>query len=93
MTKRRAVGMEATDAEERIPRDELENIITQGLKLKLESVRRKNPYFKGSRRGSEHMWIVKMSQKEKLSAMSFTRCFVKAYFMVFREDSGLVSPN
>ena len=38
--------MKATDAEEEIPsRDELEKMITQGLRLQLESIQRKNPYF------------------------------------------------
>jgi hypothetical protein len=81
--------MKAIDAESGIlPGDELERISTQGLKLKLEAVRRKNPYFKGSRRG-----ISGMSRNEKLSAMSFANRVVKGYFRAVREFSWIVSPN
>ena len=83
--------MKATDAEEEIPsRDELEKMITQGLRLQLESIQRKNPYFKGSRRGPEYM---KMLRKERSAALSFTRHFVGAYFAAVRQVSGLVSRN
>jgi len=87
--KRRAVGTKATDAEEEVSRDQLENIIIfQGLKLELESVRRKNPYFK-----AEHKRGVKMSRREKLSAMSFARRVVEAYFLAARVNTLIVSPN
>jgi hypothetical protein len=72
-----AVGMKAIATEEEI--HELEKLFTAGLKLQLETALRKNPYFKGSRRGSEHMGL---SSEEKRAAMRFTRCFVKGYFVV-----------
>jgi len=77
-----AVGMKVINAKEEIPpKDELEKMarqmITQGLKLRLDSSRRKLPYFKGSR-GSD----VKMSRKEKLLAMRFARVFVKGFFVI-----------
>ena len=68
--------------------DELEKMLIRGLKLKLETARRKNPYFKGSRRGTEHM-----KMEGKRAAMRFARVFVKGYFIVQRSYSWLVSPN
>jgi hypothetical protein len=82
--KRKTVGTKAIDAEKEI----LEKMITQGLRLQLQSARRKNPYFK---RGSEYS--VKMSRKEKRAAMSFARCVVRAYYLAARENTLLVSPN
>jgi hypothetical protein len=71
-----------------LSRDELEKISALGLKLTLQSVRRKNPYFKGSRRGRSGM-----SRKEKRSAMSFANRVVEGYFRSIREFSWIVSPN
>jgi hypothetical protein len=101
--KSRVVEMKATDAGKEIPsrdeleemltpeiQDELAKLLTRGLKLKLETARRKNPYFKGTRRGSEHM---KLSREEKSMAIRFTRYFVKGYFIVQRSYDWLVSPN
>jgi hypothetical protein len=77
-----------------LSKDELDEVITLGLKLKLEECRRKNPYFKGRRRGSAaKLGSVKMSRKEKLSLMRFARNIVEGYFAGVREHPGFVSPN
>jgi hypothetical protein len=68
--------------------DELETLITDGLKLKLEAVRRKN--FKGRRVRSTTSG---MTRSEKRSAMSFVPVAVKAYFLAARETTWIVSPN
>jgi hypothetical protein len=75
--KRRAVVMKATDVEE--------EILTQGLRLQLEDIRRKNFYFKGGQRGPAHM---KMSREEKRAALRFAGYFVKAYFQILARGAG-----
>jgi uncharacterized protein (DUF2384 family) len=93
--KRISRGTKAIDAEEEvssrdqleklfeeIPAGELQKMLSAGLKLQLETVRRKNPYFKGSRRGSEHM---KLSREEKRMAVRLARVFVKGFFIVQSE--------
>jgi hypothetical protein len=63
---------------------ELEKLFIEGLRLQLETVRRKNPYFKGSRqRGSERM---RLSRAERRGAVRFARCFVKAYFIMVSQE-------
>jgi hypothetical protein len=68
--------------------DELEKILTQGLKLQLETVRRKNPYFKGSRRGSEQL----SPPEYKRAAMSLARVVTKMHLLAFRLEH-YSSPN
>src|SRR5262245_17315792 len=89
--KSRAGGMKTTDPIEDIfLRDEQGRTILRGLTLELETARRKNPYFKGSRRGPEHM---KLSRKERRAALTSSRRFIRAYFRVHRNFSWFVSPN
>jgi hypothetical protein len=74
--------------EEEPPRDEAEKMITQGLTLKLEAIRRKNPYFKGSRRRPEHM---KLSRKERREALRFAGNFAEAIFRLAIESNRFIS--
>ena len=75
--RKRISEMKAIATEEEIA--ELEKLFVHGLRLQLETARRKNPFFKGGRQGSEHM---KLSREERRMARRFSRCFVKAYFIV-----------
>jgi hypothetical protein len=92
--KRKTVGTKATDKLEKMlsdpdTKDALDKMLICGLKLKLETAWRKNPYFKG-RRKPEHM---KLPQEYKRAAMRFARGVVEAYFLVARVDTSIVSPN
>jgi hypothetical protein len=94
--------MKATNAEEEIakeeleklfeeiPKGELDKMFIQGLRLQLETILQKNPYFKGSRRGSEHM---KLSREERRASLRFIRLFVKAYFIVQARDERAFRQN
>jgi len=87
--RKRRVGMKATDGGKEIrdklekdlsdpdTKDALEKILITGLKLKLETARAKNPYFKRSRRGSDQL-----SRKYKRAAIRFARVFVKGFFVI-----------
>jgi hypothetical protein len=70
-------------------KDALDKMLTCGLKLKLETARRKNPYFKGSRRGSEHMKLSR-EREYKRAAQRFASHMVKMYFI---NERNFVSPN